>query len=182
MKKAIILVVLTYGILFPLSKLWAQQGHQLSACQNPAFETKINELLSFDIPTIGVELLADKIKNNKNLLILDVRSPEEYNISHIPGAELATYHDFKASDYEAVDKDQEIVVYCSIGYRSEKAGEKLKAADFTNVLNLYGSIFEWGNQGYDLVDKNNKVTNTLHGYNKKWSQWVNSSDSVKVTW
>ena len=48
-------------------------------------------------------------------------------------------------------------MYCSIGKRSEKVTQKLKKAGYNNVSNLYGGIFEWVNQGNEVVDTNNKV-------------------------
>ena len=55
-------------------------------------------------------------------------------------------------------------------------GKKLKKMGFTKVKNVYGSIFEWANQGYPLVDINNASTNVVHGYSKRWSRWVTNSD------
>ena len=40
-----------------------------------------------------------------------------------------------------------IIVYCSIGVRSEDIGEKLKELGYTKILNLYGGIFDWKNKG-----------------------------------
>lgn len=77
-------------------------------------------------------------------------------------------------------KDKKIVVYCSIGYRSEKIAERIQAMGY-EVSNLYGSIFEWVNQGNQIVDNTGKETKELHTYNRKWSKWV-EPDSVQKTW
>ena len=81
-----------------------------------------------------------------------------------------------------LDKKTPIVVYCSVGYRSEKVGEKLKAAGFLNVKNLYGSIFEWVNEGNPVVGNDNKATAKVHTYNKTWSRWVDKKNIEKVYW
>ena len=73
-------------------------------------------------------------------------------------------------------------MYCSIGYRSEKVGEELKKMGFKNVYNLYGSIFEWVNQGNEVVDENEKVTEKVHTYNKRWSKWIEDGKAEKVWW
>jgi rhodanese-related sulfurtransferase len=114
-------------------------------------------------------------------VILDAREREEYDVSHIPNA---LYFGYKKPQYDIlddVDKDEILIIYCSIGYRSEKLGEKLKKKGYKNVLNLYGSIFEWANEGYPLVDSNNQPTDRIHGYNKKWSKWVDN-DELDVTY
>ena len=72
------------------------------------------------------------------------------------------------------------MLYCSVGYRSEKVAEKMKKAGFTAVYNLYGSIFEWVNAGYPVVTNDGNQTNIIHTYNKKWGQWV-TSDNIKKT-
>jgi len=90
------------------------------------------------------------------------------------------YDDYDGDLLNEVPKDTPIVVYCSIGYRSEKIGEKIQKLGFTKVYNLYGSIFEWVNQDNPVVDSNNKPTDKVHTYNKKWSKWVQDGKAVKV--
>ncbi len=145
---------------------------------NPAFDKKIESLLSFDVPLISVEHLAQK---KKGYILLDARELEEYQTSHIPGAQYIGYHKFDADILSKVPKDQEVILYCSIGYRSEKIGQKLQKMGFTNVYNLYGSIFEWVNQGQQVVDQNEEPTQIVHGYNKNWSKWIDASKAQK-TW
>ena len=60
-------------------------------------------------------------------------------------------------------------MYCSLGIRSETVGEKLKAAGYTNVYNLYGGIFEWKNKDFTVLDAEEKETNEVHTFNKYWS-------------
>ena len=79
-----------------------------------------------------------------------------------------------------IKKDQKVVVYCSIGYRSEKIGEQLQQLGYKDVHNLYGSIFEWVNAGNEVVDAKNNKTRKVHTYNRKWSQWVEDGKAEKV--
>jgi len=79
-----------------------------------------------------------------------------------------------------LDQSKPIYIYCSIGYRSEKIGEKLQKAGFKKVYNMYGGIFNWANSGYTLVDKNGKTTTKVHGYNNDWSQWLNGQKCKKI--
>ena len=80
-----------------------------------------------------------------------------------------------------IPRDKKIVVYCSIGYRSEKIATRMIQAGFRNVSNLYGSIFEWANAGYEFRDLNGKPTKNVHTYNRKWSKWVTNPD-YKILW
>ena len=144
---------------------------------NPKFDEKITSLLSFDVPLISVEELKQK---QSQVLLFDAREKEEFDVSHIKGAQYIGYNKFDASILKDIPKDKEIVLYCSIGYRSEKIGEKLQKMGFTNVSNLYGSIFEWVNQDNPVVNKNGQTTKTVHGYNKNWSQWVDSKTVEKI--
>ncbi|NBP69657.1 MAG: rhodanese-like domain-containing protein, partial [Cytophagia bacterium] len=96
----------------------------------------------------------------------------------LENALLVGYEDFNIENVKDLDKKTPIVVYCSVGYRSEKVTEKLKQAGFTNVSNLYGGIFEWINQGYKVVDSNEKETNNVHAYNKTWGIWLSKGNKV----
>ena len=146
--------------------------------ESEAFEKEINRLLSGTVSFYNVDQLKMMLDD---VQVLDAREKEEYDISHIPTAKYIGYKDFEIEELEGVDKDKPLVVYCSIGYRSEKIGEKLEKAGYTNVYNLYGSIFEWANKGYPMEDASGKKTKTLHAYNKKWSKWVVNPEVTK-TW
>lgn len=144
--------------------------------ENKAFDEKISSTISFTVPVISPE----ELKQLDEAQVFDTRKQKEYDISHIPNAQYLGYNDFDISRLDNIDKDSPIVLYCSIGYRSEKIGEKLKKEGFTNVYNLYGSIFEWVNQGNEVVDKNGKTTSQVHTYNRNWSQWVDETKAEKI--
>lgn len=144
---------------------------------NPAFDKELASLLSFSVPTIGVQELRD-IQNE--VYIFDAREEEEYRLSHLEGARYLGYQEFDKEKLAGVPKNAKIVLYCSVGYRSEKIGEKLQKMGYTDVYNLYGSIFEWANQGYPVVGQDGKPTPKVHTYNSKWSQWVDEGKAEKV--
>lgn len=144
---------------------------------NPEFEKEVDSYLNYSVPAITVKNL---IQIKDDVVLLDAREMKEYEVSHIPGAKYVGYDNFDESQLEGIDKDQRIVVYCSIGFRSEKIGEKLKKLGFSNTYNLFGSIFEWANAGQPLEDKDGVSTNKLHTYDEKWSQWVNEGAAEKV--
>ncbi len=148
-------------------------------CDDPKFENKVASMLNYSIPVLSVQDMTQLKKHE--IIVLDARELEEYNTSHIPGAIYIGYDNPDWSVLDTLAKDAKIVTYCSIGYRSEKLGEQIEEQGFSNVYNLYGSIFEWANKGLPLVDNNDKPTQTVHTYNKKWSQWV-INPTVKKTW
>ena len=146
--------------------------------QNPDFDYHLNRILRFDVPVISVDSF---YKNKSNFFILDTRGPEEYKVSHIQDAH---FMDYKKPDYTVLDgisPDTPIAIYCSVGHRSEKIGEHLQKMGFTQVFNLYGSIFEWVNHGHQIVNTEENPTDTLHTYNKRWSKYVYNPEITK-TW
>ena len=119
-------------------------------------------------------LKVEEIKSTKNLVFLDAREPKEFNVSHIENAIFVGFDNFDPKKVTSVikDKNANIVVYCSIGVRSEKIGEKLLKLGYKNVYNLYGGIFEYKNNGGKVVDNQNKETDKIHTYNKEWSVYL----------
>lgn len=148
-------------------------------CDDPKFESKVSSLLNYTVPVLSVDDLTQF--NKDDVILLDARELEEYQTSHIPGAIYIGYDNPDWSVLDNLNKDARIVTYCSIGYRSEKLGEKIAEQGFNKVYNLYGSIFEWANKGLPLVDGNEDKTNKVHTYNKKWSQWV-INPKITKTW
>lgn len=141
------------------------------------FKKKIDSYIDYSVPIITVEELKDQ---TKDYLILDIRERKEYDTSHLCDAVFIGYKDPDFTHLKDIDKSQPIVVYCSIGYRSEKIGKRLLENGFTNVRNLYGSIFEWANQGQPIYNINEEVTDKIHTYNRKWSKWMVNDKYQKV--
>lgn len=146
---------------------------------NPKFEKRIEQLIDHTVPVITCERLEQKL-NIPNLVILDAREPEEYATSHIKGAQWIGYNTFASKNVKSVDKDAIVVVYCSVGYRSEKIGEQLKKMGYERVYNLYGGIFEWTNRNLPLVNKDEQPTQQVHAYDKNWGQWLDRGEKVYV--
>jgi rhodanese-related sulfurtransferase len=154
----------------------AQEPTNRAHCQNPNFDKKVASMISFTVPTIN----PSDAKKMNNVVYLDAREKAEFDISHLPNARFIGYNNFEATTLTHIPKETPIVVYCSIGYRSEKIGEKLLKLGYKNVHNLYGSIFEWVNQGNEVVDNQGITTKKVHTYNKKWSKWLDDGKGEKV--
>jgi rhodanese-related sulfurtransferase len=123
------------------------------------------------VPYISVQELAS---SKMNALLLDTREPNEYDVSHLKGALCVGYDDFDIEKFQEnhPDKNQEIVVYCSLGVRSEAIGEKLKGVGYTNIKNLYGGIFEWKNYSFEVYNSEQIPTDSIHAYSQAWSKWL----------
>ncbi len=152
-------------------------GQAQGLCIDEKFDKEIANTISFTVPLMGVEELHAR---QEELVVFDTRKKEEYEMSHIPGAKYLGYKDFEADRLGDLPKDAKIVLYCSIGYRSEKIGQRLQAMGYKNVFNLYGSIFEWANRSYPLENKEGESTLKVHTYNKAWSKWVDGQKAEKV--
>ncbi|WP_046756256.1 rhodanese-like domain-containing protein [Kordia jejudonensis] len=138
-------------------------------------QTALDSLLQKEnqqsIPYITVEELVKK----ENIILLDSREKIEFETSHIENAICVGYDKFKLKKIKKLlpkDKSKPIVVYCSLGIRSEDVAEKLKKAGYTNVYNLYGGIFEWKNQDNPVVDNDGEATENVHTFNEDWSIWL----------
>ncbi|TDD95547.1 rhodanese-like domain-containing protein [Flavobacterium cellulosilyticum] len=128
------------------------------------------------VPYISVELLQSK----ENIVLLDAREIKEFNVSHIENAINVGFDKFNSKKVTSILKDKKdtIVVYCSIGVRSEKIGEKLLKLGYKNVFNLYGGIFEWKNKGGKVVTNQNIKTDKIHTFNKEWSVYLKKGTKV----
>lgn len=81
-------------------------------------------------------------------LLLDVRTPEEFNSGHIPGAVNISV-DQLAQRLSEVPQDKPVVLYCRSGNRSNQAAQILDRAGYTQIYDL-GGIITWQQQGYPI--------------------------------
>ncbi|AKB35275.1 hypothetical protein MSSAC_0685 [Methanosarcina siciliae C2J] len=141
---AIFLVFLIAVLLFAL-----RPDDRPSAPESPAgFET------------VSVEEAREMIEKD-DVFILDVRTPAEFNSSHIEGATLIPVTNSGGSNLSPdqllearineVPKDKKILVYCRTGHRSVTASKILVAAGYSDAYNMEGGITAWTGAGYPVV-------------------------------
>jgi len=148
----------------------------IAQIKNPEFKQTIDSLYSKTVPLITIEEL---IKIDKyNLYILDTREDDEFHVSHLKNARHVGNFWFDMRKVYDIPVNARVVVYCSVGVRSEKIGEKLIAAGYKNVLNLYGGIFEWINQSHPVYKQNGVQTAEIHTYDKNWERWAERGTKV----
>ena len=149
----------------------------ISACGQKSFDEKLASLYNHTVPLMMSQTL-DSLQQESSITLLDIRSPEEFRVSHLQQSRFIDYDSFELSELKDVPKEDTIVLYCSVGYRSERIGEKLQKAGYEHVYNLYGGIFQWKNEGREVVNMENQPTDSVHTYNRNWSKWLEKG--VKV--
>lgn len=107
-----------------------------------------NESASYPQQISVQEALA---KRDSGAFILDVRQPEEWNEFHVPGSTLIPLGEL-ASRVDELPQDQEIVVVCRSGNRSEQGRDILLDAGFSRVTSMTGGLTEWRAAGYPTVN------------------------------
>lgn len=93
---------------------------------------------------VSAEEAYNLIKDDKEFIILDVRTKDEYDDGHIPGAKLFPVQVLPMKLNELSEyKDKPILVYCASGGRSPRAVETLADNDFQNIYHLSRGISSW---------------------------------------
>ncbi len=151
------------SIILSSTTIWAQKN----------IDQAIKKYNTNSIPYISPESL----NKAKNIVILDSREKKEYNVSHLKNAIWVGYDSFNIKKIK-LDRNSDIVIYCSIGVRSEDIGEQLINNGYTNVHNLYGGIFKWVENGYPVYDSSNTETKKVHAYNKQWGKLLKKGEKV----
>ena len=145
---------------------------------SPAYRQMLKTLYRETVPTIQASALADMLRTHpKKVLLLDTRTPAEYQVSHLTGARFVDFDSFEQNKFKGLSREQTVVVYCSVGYRSERVGERLKALGFRDVRNLYGGLFQWVNEGRPVYNASGP-TRQIHPYSALWSTWLRQGEQV----
>jgi rhodanese-related sulfurtransferase len=136
--------------------------------ESETFEAKAEwAAKAFPAPVIGQPELRESLDG---VLLVDTRTPEEYAVSHLPGA--VNWPDYKTaplpqSVHAQLADGGPVVFYCSIGYRSGEATVRAEEVLGTGhaLYNLRGGIFQWANEGGTL-----EGGERVHGYDEEWDQ------------
>lgn len=160
---------LTILTLFLLGTCFAQ-----NRVRSSEYNKMLENLLSHNVTEVSVMQLTS---DTNKVIFLDARERKEYNVSHLKDAIWVGYDTFSMSEVKKIDKNAKIIVYCSVGYRSEKITKRLSKKGFVDVKNLYGGIFEWKNQG-NKVYQGAEETEEVHAYDRNWGKWLNKG--VKI--
>ena len=118
-----------------------------------------NEELQDSVAVIGVNAAKEFVARDKNAVILDVRTPIEFKVSHIPGAINANVQDESFQNkIVAFDPNKIYIVHCTknpTDGRSSRALETLKSLGFTRLYSLEGGYVAWKDAELPLTDSSN---------------------------
>ncbi|MFD2784035.1 rhodanese-like domain-containing protein [Hymenobacter rubripertinctus] len=143
-----------------------------------AYDRMLGVLYKHTVPVVQpAELAAALQKKPQSVLLLDTRTPEEYQVSHLRDARFVDYDHYQQLDLSAIARTRPVVVYCTVGARSEQVGAWLRQQGFRDVRNLYGGIFQWMNDGQPVVNAQGPTTN-VHPYSILWRPWLKTGNPV----
>ncbi len=104
----------------------------------------------------------EKLKNDNKAVLIDVRTPEEFNKGHLRNALNVNWFDENfEKNLKIFSKDLPVYVYCLSGGRSSQANEKIKSMGFENVFELEGGILEWRKNNLPESKIENNLNNSL---------------------
>lgn len=131
-------------ILRVFATIWLSMSIALTGCSNPSEGGSYMQ--------ISMNEAVEMMETEKDYIILDVRTIEEYEEGHIPGAICVPNETIGENVIEELpDKGQVILVYCRSGNRSKQAATKLAEQGYTNIYE-FGGIIDW--TGEIVSDKN----------------------------
>lgn len=144
--------------------------------------------LRYPVTAVEAEELDRQLATDQDaLLLFDVREPEEFAVSHLPGG---IRLDPEISSAEFIElygpqvAGRRVVFYCSVGMRSSRLAEALTPAleklGAQSVANLRGGIFRWQGEGGPLQNAAGP-TRYVHPYDRRWGQLIPNDGPRRLT-
>ncbi len=115
---------------------------------------------------ISTEELYTLFSNGGTIYLFDIRTSEEFAVSHLHGAVRV-----EKAEEVGLSRDTFIIAYCSVGVRSAAFVRDLQQQGYQQAYNLRGSLFEWANKGYPL-ELDGKSVHKVHPYNSRWGLFL----------
>jgi rhodanese-related sulfurtransferase len=125
----------------------------LTSCKEKVKQTNPRtETVQSTITVISPKEVYDSLQEDQSLQLLDVRTPEEYGVTHLKSSQniCVTTPGFEEKAAK-LDKSQPIYVYCKSGGRSARASKILAEMGFTQIYDLQGGITNWQAQNLEVV-------------------------------
>ena len=120
------------------------------ACQSGNSEA--TDQINQDILVKDAFQMIEANQTNESFVILDTRTPGEYNRSHIQNSFFVDFSSpsFK-TEIEKLDRNKKYLIYCHSGGRSKTTLNMMKKLGFKEAYNMIGGIIAWSKSGYQLV-------------------------------
>ncbi len=110
----------------------------------------LKSLAQSTVPLIEADDLQVLLQEDSSIVVLDTRSPEEYQAGHLKSARFVNYTTFQLSDIQDISEETPVVVYCLSGGRSGRVAQQLLKAGYQDVKNLSGGIRSWQAAGLNV--------------------------------
>ncbi len=180
MKKRSVRLIKVFGILFILFIatiifLMKSKSSFSGKIKDGLISLIAKSTQSSKVPKIEVAVVAS---HQPEYIFLDSREKKEYKVSHIQNSIYVGDHDFSIDRISQIPNNAPIVVYCSVGMRSDKIAKEIIEAGYTNVHNMAGGIFKWMNDGHPVFDSIGNTTQNIHAFSKMWGMLVNSGHKI----
>ena len=144
-----------YGIMAILALSLALPGppQSLAAEQRATAKDGKTIIIKILAPKDAFELLKQN-KDNQNFVILDIRTPEEFESGYIEGAVNMNYHsEAFVADLDKLDKTKTYFVYCRTGRRSRDAVGIMVQQGFSTIYRVQGDIVRWKKESLPVIKK-----------------------------
>ena len=121
-----------------------------------------------------------EVLGKKNIVFLDAREKSEFDVSHLEKSVYVGFTKFDSDKFKdlKIDKSATVIVYCSLGVRSEKIAKKIKKLGYNSIFNLYGGIFLWKNEGFKVYNSEEKETENVHAFSKTWGVYLEKGTKI----
>lgn len=144
------ILLYVFAAAFLVLTSWNVDAKTAKPAGNTSGQTTVIKMLT---PQEALELIKKNSKNT-DFVILDIRTPEEFESGHIEGAININYHsDTFVEDMDKLDKEKTYLVYCRTGRRSSDAVSIMTRQGFRELFRIKGDIVKWKSDGLPVVKK-----------------------------
>lgn len=140
-KKLKVGIWLQYNLLSSKYKIMIQKSLLIMILFSSIFGAKAQEDAAYKV--LEVQTFKDSTANG-NVQLIDVRTPEEYQSGHIENAENIDFYSTSFNlEFNKLDKEQPVYIYCRSGSRSKQAAKKLSEMGFIEIYDLQGGFLNY---------------------------------------
>lgn len=142
MKKNIIIAIILIAVLICIG-CFIYKSSKTNKTTTTNNSTTTSAAKTNEIRHVSMDDIVKIMDENKDYVIVDVRTPDEYKEGHIPNAINIPNETINETVYDKLkDKNQLILIYCRSGSRSRQAAYKMQKLGYTNLVD-FGGIINW---------------------------------------
>ena len=142
MKKNIIIAIILIAVLICIG-FFIYKSSKTNKTTTSNSTATTNAAKTNEIRHVSMDDIVKIMDENKDYVIIDVRTPDEYKEGHIPNAINIPNETINETVYNKLkDKNQLILIYCRSGSRSRQAAYKMQKLGYTNLVD-FGGIINW---------------------------------------